>query len=140
MEGEVHTIYSGDVVQTDLGVSQYAKARGKSERQVRRWLADDALPGAYKDREGQWRIPATALERRDGDSGALVPRGAPQTALTAPVTAPDPLDALGHLVALDVAAQRLGTTVGGVRRMADDGLVQVGPWGPRGSLRVHLPS
>lgn len=138
MDGEVHTIYSGDVVQTDLGVSQYAKARGKSERQVRRWLADDALPGAYKDRDGQWRIPAGAMERRAPD-GALN-RGAPQTALAAPVPAPQPLAALGHLVPLDAAAAALGTTVGGVRRMADDGLLAVGPWGPRGALRVHLPS
>jgi hypothetical protein len=137
MDGEVHVIHSG-ASGVDLGVSQYAKARGKSERQVRRWLAENALPGAYKDHDGQWRIPASAMERRDG-SGALVGHTGPQTALAAPVAAPAPQDPLGHLVPLDEAARRLETSALQVQRMGEAGLFRVGPWGPHGALRVYLP-
>lgn len=45
-----------------------------SLRTVKRWLADDELPGAYKDERGQWQIPADAV-RTPRESGQIVQLG-----------------------------------------------------------------
>jgi hypothetical protein len=134
---DVHNITSFDGVGSSrhdgvaLSVGAYAKTIGKSLRQVQRWLAAGELPDAVQDGEGRWWIPPHA--RRV--VGAVERAGTGAVELARPDDGPQ----LGQLVPLDVAAARLDTTVGGVRRMADDGIVRIGPYGPNGALRVFLP-
>jgi hypothetical protein len=117
-----------------VSLTDWRESVGASERQVRRWLAAGQIPGAALV-GGVWWIPADAprpLPMRPDRSPGTIVRPAPATAVAH--TAP-----LGHLGSLDDAAAVLGTTVGGVRRMAADGLLTVGRYGPRGALRVYLP-
>jgi hypothetical protein len=52
-----------------LSVTEYAIAKGVSTRSVKRWLADEQLPGAEKDPfSGEWRIPATAVRQQNAVS------------------------------------------------------------------------
>ena len=113
-----------------LTTTAYAAARGKSLRTVQRYLERGQLAGAQLV-EGQWLIPADAVPATSYD---VVPVAAPVTSYdVAPASSP-----LGALGTLEDAAQLLGTSVGGVRRMARDGLLVVGRYGPRGALRVYV--
>ena len=51
-----------DVV-VDLTVKQAAKKLGRSPSTVRNWLAAGDIPGAYRFKGREWRIPPSALER-----------------------------------------------------------------------------
>lgn len=60
-----------------LSLSQYATAHGISTRTVKRWLADEQLPGAEKDAfTGEWQIPAHATRqlRPRSDEQPATPR------------------------------------------------------------------
>jgi hypothetical protein len=118
-----------------LSSADYARARGLSLRQVQRYLADRRLPGAFKH-GGAWMIPATS-EPTSHDVVAVA--ASTNSAEVLPVIF-DPGPTLGRLVELDAAAAELGTTVGGVRRLGAAGLLTVGRFGPRGSLRVWIPA
>lgn len=109
-----------------LTVAAYADLRNLSVRQVQRYRADGRLPGAQQDARGAWFIPADVVPTPA--AGELV-----TTSPTSPTSSP-----LGELGTLEDAAAVLGTTTGGVRRMARDGLLVVGPYGPRGALRVYV--
>lgn len=120
-----------------VSLADYAEGVGKSLRTVQRWLADGQLPDARQDGEGRWWLPAAAerdMARRRTTSLAVVPGG--ELVLDAQ---PPPAAPMGRLVSLEVAADELGTTAGGVRRMCRDGLYRLGPYGPHGALRVWLP-
>jgi len=115
-----------------LTVNDYAERADLSARQVQRYLADGRLPGARKI-GGKWLIPSTARP----SSYDVVTTSQPVAGeLVESFLGGGP--SLGRLVELDVAAAELGTTVGGVRRLGDAGLLTVGRFGPRGSLRVYL--
>lgn len=116
-----------------LTVNDYAERADLSPRQVQRYLADGRLPGARKI-GGKWLIPATARP----SSYDVVPTSQPAAAGELVSFDFGQERSLGRLVELDVAAAELGTTVGGVRRLGDAGLLTVGRFGPRGSLRVYL--
>jgi hypothetical protein len=115
-----------------LSVKAYAAASGLSPRQVQRYLAEQRLPGASKV-AGAWLIPSDARPV-EATSYDVVPVSHPVASYDVAATS-SPLGALGTL---EDAAQLLGTSVGGVRRMAADGLLVVGRYGPRGSLRVYV--
>ncbi len=51
-----------DVV-VDLTVEQVANKLGRSPSTVRNWLAAGEIPGAYRLKGREWRIPPAALER-----------------------------------------------------------------------------
>jgi hypothetical protein len=110
----------------------YAAALGLSLRQVQRYLAEQRLPGATKV-AGAWLIPSDARPV-EATSYDVVPVSQPGASYDVAATS-SPLGALGTL---EDAAELLGTTVGGVRRMAADGLLTVGRYGPRGALRVYV--
>ncbi len=47
-----------------VGINEYAAANNVSTRTVKRWLADNELPGAEKDPfTGAWRIPLHAVRQ-----------------------------------------------------------------------------
>lgn len=50
-----------DVV-VDLTVEQVAKKLNRSPSTVRNWLAAGDIPGAYRLKRREWRIPPSALE------------------------------------------------------------------------------
>lgn len=119
-----------------LSLSDYAASVGKSLRQVQRWVAAGELPDAWQDTtDGRWWVPAGAQRRRT-TSRDVVAEPAPAGGGAVEIPAGSPLGMLGTL---DDAAAVLGTTVGGVRRLARDGHLIVGPYGPNGALRVFLP-
>jgi excisionase family DNA binding protein len=45
----------------DLTVEQVAERLGRSPSTVRNWLGEQRLPGAYRLRGREWRIPPAAL-------------------------------------------------------------------------------
>jgi hypothetical protein len=116
-----------------LTAKAYASAADLSLRQVQRYLAEQRLPGAAKV-AGAWLIPSDARPV-EATSYDVVPVSQPGASYDVVATS-SPLGALGTL---EEAAELLGTSVGGVRRMAADGLLTVGRYGPRGSLRVYVP-
>lgn len=109
-----------------LSVTQYIAASGLSERTVRRCLADGRLPGAVQDPRGQWSIPAGILPLPAG-TGTVV---ALTDATPAPMVHGGPRTLAPGLWDLDDAAQQLGISVGGLRRLAElrPGYL-IGPWG-----------
>lgn len=125
---------------TLLPLEAFASHVGISVRQVKRYLAEDRLPGAAKV-DGRWLIPTdarpvtvtsrdvTPVTRRD------VSRDVTAMSWDVPVTSP-----LGTLYPLKDAAELLGTTVGGVRRLGRAGHLVVGPYGSDGGLRVFVPA
>lgn len=136
-----------------VGVKEYAAHQGVTERTVRRYLEAGRLPGAWQDdaNGGRWWIPLADPVHLDT---APVPRAQGADVAAAPDTTRDtsrdmvatggqlqPLQVgpLGMLGTLEEAAAVLGTTVGGVRRLADAGHLTVGRFGPNGALRVYLP-
>jgi hypothetical protein len=110
-------------------VAAYAAAHGKSERQVQRYVRDGRIPGAVMV-DGVRLIPADATPT----SSTLT------TSTTSPTSEVSPTSTLGSLGTLEQAAAILGTSVGGVRRLAADPASPfvVGRFGPRGALRVYV--
>lgn len=126
-----------------LTVKQYAQHHNLGHRTVQRYLTDGRLPTAKKTKAG-WKIPVHAMPTAEDDAPVPAKRQAAdvrQASATAhdPVPSPAPSGVLGMLGTLDDAAAALGTTKGGVRRLAKDGHLIVGPYGPHGSLRVFAP-
>lgn len=121
-----------------LSLADYAeRIAGKSYRTVQRWLADGELPDARQDDDGRWWVPADAQRRRTTSHDVVETTTAQPVAVRAPDA---PATPWGQLRPLEEVARELGTTVGGVRRMADAGLLVVGPFGPNGALRAHRPA
>lgn len=60
-----------------LTIRQAAEATGRDRRTISRRLAQGAYPGAFKDEQGVWQIPADALDldAQAPEPGALVARG-----------------------------------------------------------------
>ena len=111
----------------------WAEARGLTPRQAQVYRAQGRLPGAVERPGKGWLVPSDAepLPAMSRDvAPAIVPAHSHDVAATSSL--------LGVLGTLEDAAQLLGTTVGGVRRMAADGLLTVGRYGPRGALRVYV--
>lgn len=46
----------------DLTVDQVAKKLGRAPSTIRNWLAEERLPGAYRLRGREWRIPPATLQ------------------------------------------------------------------------------
>lgn len=46
----------------DLSVAELARQYGRCASTIRTWCEQDLLPGAYKLRGKEWRIPASAVE------------------------------------------------------------------------------
>lgn len=46
----------------DLTVDQVAEKLGRAPSTVRNWLGEERLPGAYRLRGREWRIPAATLQ------------------------------------------------------------------------------
>jgi hypothetical protein len=125
-----------DVTFALLPLADYAEAMGKSLRTVQRWLADGELPDAQQDEDGRWWVPAGTRRRTSSRDVVGAAAGPARELAAAPASSGSPLGMLGTL---EDAAAALGTTTGGVRRMARDGHLVVGPYGPNGALRVYLP-
>jgi hypothetical protein len=133
-EQDVRQAYDTDVMLTR---TQYGELYGYKDRTMQRYLADGRIPGAVKDERGQWLIPAGAPVSAASASTSVVRQAAA-------LEGPNPPDVrlaypLGMLVPLDEAAAALGTSVGGLRRLAAAGHLELGPWGPNGALRVWVP-
>jgi hypothetical protein len=116
-----------------LTVNDYAERAALSPRQVQRYLADGRLPGARKIR-GKWLVPATS---RPSSYDVVATSSESAELLPAVFEAEPARPRLGfELLTLDEAAAELGTTTGGVRRLAAVGRLRIGRFGPCGSLRV----
>ncbi|WP_332065028.1 hypothetical protein [Agromyces sp. CCNWLW203] len=107
---EVFTLLDPSAAPTQmLTLEGYIAHSGKTERTVRRWLADDELPGAKKRPDGAWMIPADAV-RTIGHAGRDVVSIGGDSQVTAPVSLTSLLDEQPALLPLDVAARLLGTS------------------------------
>jgi hypothetical protein len=125
--------YTGHPVQY-VDKADYARIIERSERVVERYLAGGRIPGAIKDERGKWIMPADA-QPTSSDVVPLNPPSGPS-----PIGVLDQLAAPGpRLYTLEEYAEKLGTSVGGVRRLGDAGLITVGPFGFNGALRVFVP-
>jgi len=116
-----------------LSVKSYAEAAGLSPRQVQRYLAEGRLAGATKV-AGSWSIPSDVrpTEATSYDVVPVTPPTGTSYDVAAGVAIPP------GLWPLQECAELLGTTVGGVRRLGDAGLLNVGPYGRDGALRVFV--
>ena len=126
-----------------MGVVDYAGLVGASERTVKRWLADDELPGAIKDERGRWMIPSDAVR---------VPKVADVVAMPArPMTPSHDVmashpsqaralnyDAMPSFLTIDQAAQLLGISRHAITTPRGRDYFDVVPFGPNGSLVVPL--
>jgi hypothetical protein len=132
-------------VSTLVPLSAWATAQNLSVRQAQVYRKAGRLPGAVETAKG-WLVPFDTTPLPPTSHG-VAPRAHPATshdvapgahpAISHDVAATS--RALGMLGTLEDAAHVLGTTVGGVRRMAADGLLVVGRYGPYGALRVYVP-
>lgn len=125
-----------------LSSVDYARSRGLSLRQVQRYLADGRLPGALKH-GGAWMIPATSAPTSHDVVAVAAPTsydGAGVVATSYDLSPPVPGRLGVDLLTLEEVADGLRTSVGAVRRMAADGLLEVRPYGPRGAHRVLVRS
>lgn len=114
-------------------VAEYAKARRITDRTVKRWLAAGELPGAQKDEQGRWLIPADA--DRTEASGQLV--ALEQTRqLVEQLPAPRSLDELPSFLSIELAARILDISQHAITTHRD--YFGVVPFGPNGSLVVPL--
>ena len=118
-----------------LTAAQYATAIGMSLRNVKRWLEDGELPGAFKDERGWWMIPADA-ERSAvaNDVVAISPRTRPTTqAVSHPAGM---IDAMPSFLTIEQAAQVLGISRHAIATHRE--YFGVVPFGANGSLVVPL--
>lgn len=121
-----------------LTAKQYAEATGKSARQVKRYLEDGELPGAYQDERGWWMIPATAERTTSGELVTLSPR--PRTRPTTEVMSHPAgmIDAAPSFLTIDQAAQILGVSRHAILTPRGRDYFDVVPFGPNGSLVIPL--
>lgn len=126
-----------------LTTAQYREATGLAERTLKRYLADGKIPGASKDAEGRWRIPATAMPPVTGPapvrtelSAELVAHRAARRELEAQPTLADVLARASAYVDLEQAARLLGVTEYAIRHNPDRFGVE--RFGPNGSMVVPL--
>lgn len=128
-----------------LTLDGYVRQTGKSERTVRRWLADGRLEGAHLDDAGMWVIPADAVPGAPGSAGprpvgtAVAATSTPRAAGRAPAVAAAPtlpalLDGATGYLDVDTAARLLGIPAAAIRRHRGD--FDAVPYGPHGSLVV----
>lgn len=117
-----------DIPSPLLTLEGYARATGKTERTIRRWLAADELPGAFQDDQGRWSIPADA--ERTVTSGEVV-------TMTRQVTTPDiGPDAMPSFLTIEQAAQLLGISSYAIATHRE--YFDVVPFGANGSFVVPL--
>lgn len=122
-----------------MTTAEFAAARGVDVRTVKRWLAANEIIGAVKSTDGTWQIPADAARRmKPAPERAAVETTAARPGQAVTTGGNVPVSPVGMLATLEDAAAVLGTTVGGIHRMGEDGLLHVGKWGPRGSWRVWV--
>lgn len=120
--------------------AQYAERAGTTERTVKRWLAADELPGAYKDERDRWMIPVDAVRtpRPAGDVVQLQPR--PDTHPAGRELdvqrAVDVAAALPSFLTVDQAAEILGISRHAIAKHRE--YFGVVPFGANGSLVVPL--
>jgi len=119
---------------TLVTAATYAELVDVAERTVKRWLADDELPGAVKDERGRWLIPS-GVERvpRTGDVVQLQLRDVEPISYQAPAPT---VEALPSFLTLDDAAAILGISRHAIATHRD--YFGVVPFGPNGSLVVPL--
>jgi hypothetical protein len=119
-----------------LTTSAYAELIGKSLRTVQRYVepgSHTVVPGAQMI-DGQWWFPSDARPVKAA-SYDVVPVASPDRTsydVAAGVAIPP------GLWPLQQCAELLDTTVGGIRRLGDAGLLNVGPYGRDGALRVYV--
>jgi hypothetical protein len=131
---DVRPAYAVEIMSAMLSPAEYAKRHEMGFRTVQRYLPLGRIEGAVQGQDGRWRIPADARVL-DASATTVVRQAASEVV---PPAADVRLASIGGLVPLEDVAQLLGTTVGGVRRMAADGLLVMGRYGPRGALRVYV--
>lgn len=134
------SLYTEAMTENTVTPPEFAKLQGVDIKTVRRWLKADRIVGAVQADDGRWSIPVGAAVRMGSGGGhadmsAPVPPSPGAVIQPAAAAAVSPLGALGTL---EEAARILHTTVGGIRRMSNDGLLTVGPYGPNGALRVYV--
>jgi hypothetical protein len=78
-----------------VSLADAARTTGKSQSTIRRWLADDAIPGAIRTDQGSWQIPiagliAAGLEPSITPAGTSKPKPSKPTLIepSAPPSAP----------------------------------------------------
>jgi hypothetical protein len=149
-------IYEGERDER-LSVAEYATAKGVSTRSVKRWLADEELPGAEKDPfTGAWRIPRTSVRQVKAVSAEVgqpvnhsellaqmgvmtMPGGGEVVPWQQMPAAPEPTlrerldDETGYLT-IEEAAEYLGIPQAQIRANAERFGLE--PVGVNGSLRV----
>jgi hypothetical protein len=117
--------------------SQYGALHEIADRTMQRYLAEGRIEGAVKDERGNWSIPSTARVSAAGASTSVVRQAASDVGPPAPDVRL--AYAVPVLLTLDEAARLLGTDRAGVRQLAADGLLQVGPWGPTRYRKGQAP-
>lgn len=123
---------TGELVDSMLGVKQYAEHVGAGERTVRTWLADGKLTGARK-LNGVWMIPADDRPVESASAGELATlpqavRHLPQV----PAGLGAELAGAPAFLELELAAHLLGIPVSAVRRHRE--YFELVPFGERGRL------
>jgi hypothetical protein len=114
-----------------LTAAQYAERSGRTDRTIKRWLAEAELPGAYQDERGRWMIPANA--ERIAQTTDITPTS-PQ-AVTRRMTSQD-IDTLPSFLTVEQAAHLLGISRHAIAAHRD--YFDVVPFGPNGSLVIPL--
>lgn len=127
---------TGELVDSMLGVKQYAEHVGAGERTVRTWLADGRLPGARK-LNGVWMIPADERPTDAAPAAELVAMPhMPQVASVELAGGPGRLELelaeAPAFLELDAAARMLGIPVSAIRRQR--AYFELVPFGERGRL------
>ena len=121
-----------------LTAAQYATSIDKTERTVKRWLADGELPGAHQDERGRWLIPAGA-ERTV--SGELVTLERPMTRPMTEVVTSHPagmIDTAPSFLTIEQAAHVLGISRHAILTPRGRDYFDVVPFGVNGSLVITL--
>jgi hypothetical protein len=124
-----------------MTTAEFARHHEVDIRTVKRWLQAGRIPRANQDERGRWSIPANAAVNIAGTGG----QGgdvSPATSTTQAVAAALPAGAIspvGALVPLEIVAEILDTSVGGVKRLGEAGHLIVGKFGRRSSWRVYIP-
>ena len=121
-----------------LTKADYGKLIGRSERVVERYIKDGRLPDATKDNRGVVIIPSNVRPLDTSPPfGVHIPMT--YTPLHPLEIEPSRPPIKRTLFTLEEVAEANDTTVGGIRRMADAGLYDVGHYGRNGALRVFIP-
>ena len=125
--------------------NQYREATGLAERTLKRYLAQGKIPGALKDDDGRWRIPADAEPPVVGETppaqaseaqALILAQRAARRELEAQPTLADVIAREPAFVPLETAARLLGITAHAIR--SNPQAFETQRWGERGSLVVPL--